>query len=923
MTPSLGFRRQSIAHEDHRHVAMPLGGIGTGNVALAADGSLRQWQLHNIANHVGTLPGSFFSIRVTRIEPPMNEIRVLQGVLPAEGQPRTPLVNDDDVPGWQRDLLSRHGGIAHARFSGTYPFAHVEFQDDAIPLDMSLEAFTPLVPFDVEKSSLPVAMLTFTVRNIDSLPLHGTLGGTLQNAVGWDGISPIDGVRGAGYGGNTNRVLREGHWTSIVMENSSLSPQSAAAGQMVLAADSASAAVLPNFRSSDEFLAFLQARALNSGAERIRTAQGVADPQKHAPQYSAAASPAGETVNGGIGVPFSLEPGEETTIRFAIVWHFPNRYVNFEQFGPERPEWGATQFWLGNAYSTRFANAERVLDRVTRDWDTLRAETLAWTSVFAESSLDDEAVDHLAAQLSLLRSPTCFQTPDGRFFGFEGALGASTTMWSGQFGGSCPLNCTHVWNYEQTLAKTFPELERSMRETEFNIMQAPQGYIPHRVVSPVYLAQFWDEPIGGPEEPALDGMLGSVLKTYREYRHGAGEGWLRRYWPNVVRLLTHIRSRWDPTASGVLRGVQPSTHDIDLAGVNTFMGSLWLAALRAAEEMGRVVGDAALARELHELFELGSTAYDEALFNGEYYVQKLEADDPTDFQWVEGCLSDQVIGQWWAHELDLGYILPREHVVSALRAVVRHNLRTGFRDFANPYRIYADQDDTGLLMCSWPTGGRPEVPTRYADEVWSGVEYQVAAHCLREGLQEEGEAILSGLWKRHDGRRRNPYNEIECGDHYVRAMAGWSVLEALTGYQYDASTGAIRFRRGGGDSNWPFVGSTGWGSVSMTDSEVVLSGAGGEVNIASVRLAGFDWADGIVSLNGAAFSVSTSPPDEDAPAAQFSSAGAELLITLPDTVFLGAGDRLVVQRTRSRASIVNAEPARAELNRAILAAGEG
>jgi hypothetical protein len=123
----------------------------------------------------------------------------------------------------------------------------------------------------------------------------------------------------------------------------------------------------------------------------------------------------------------------------------------------------------------------------------------------------------------------------------------------------------------------------------------------------------------------------------------------------------------------------------------------------------------------------------------------------------------------------------------------------------------------------------------------------------------------------------------------------------MTGYQYDASTGAIGFRRGRGDSNWPFVGSTGWGSVSMTGADVVLTGAGGEVTIASIRLAGFDWTEGIVSLNDGAFWAHTSTLDEDAPAAQFSRAGGDLIITLPETVVLGAGDRLVILRRGSHA----------------------
>ena len=503
------------------HVAMPIGGIGTGTVALCSDGSLRQWQLHNIGNHAGALPFSFFAIRATRIEPPLDEVRVLQAAAIPEST-HTPLVADDVAPAWQHDLLGRHHGMQRVEFGGTYPMATVEYFDPALPLTVELEAFNPLVPLDVADSSIPVAQFTFRITNTDPLPIHGTLGVTAQNAVGWDGISPIAGVAGAGYGGNTNRVHRAGGWTSVVMENNGLPADSPAAGQMVLGVDHPRASVLTQWRDPDEFITFLRSRALASGAFRLDLDRSIPDPQRHAPRAAVGPSGPGTTWNTGIGVPFDLPAEGTTEIRVLLAWHFPNRFVDFEQFGPPRPEWGNSRFWLGNHYAGVYPSAQAVADDVIARWSTLHDATVKWTSVFADSSLDEDAVTHLAAQLSTIRSPTCFRTADGRFFGFEGVLGVSTALWSGEFGGSCPLNCTHVWNYEQALAATFPELDRSMRETEFDVMQAPEGYVPHRVAMPVYLRQFWGEPIGGPEEPALDGMLGCVLKTYREVRRGAG-----------------------------------------------------------------------------------------------------------------------------------------------------------------------------------------------------------------------------------------------------------------------------------------------------------------------------------------------------------------------------------------------------------------
>jgi uncharacterized protein (DUF608 family) len=624
------------------------------------------------------------------------------------------------------------------------------------------------------------------------------------------------------------------------MENTHLDPASAGAGQFVLFTDAPSASVLPQWTDPRQFIDFLEARAPVGDGSGLAGHQP--DPQASGPLPAPAPSPPGATWNGGLAAPFTLAPGETATIRVAMAWHFPNRYVNFVQFGPPEPRWGPTRFWLGNRYATIYPDALAVAARVRDEWDSLEASSRAWADTLGGSALDSQAVEHLAAQAVVPRSPTCFQTADGAFFGFEGVLGESTRMWSGDVGGSCPLNCTHVWNYAQALARLFPTLERSMRVCEFEVMQAPDGSIPHRVISPTYLPQLWDRPIGGPLRPALDGMLGTVLKTYREVRGGAGRLWLERYWPNIVRLVGHIRSRWDPQDSGVLRGDQPSTHDIDLRGVNPFMGTLWLAALRAGEEMARLVDAGDLAAEWRGLFERGSASYDELLFNGEYYVQVLAGDESKEFQWGAGCLSDQLIGQWWAHLLDLGHILPREHVHASLRAIVRHNLRQRFHGFEHPYRIFADGDDSGLLLCSWPSEGRPETPIRYADEVWTGTEYQVAAHCLFEGLDEEGMRILAGLWGRYDGRRRNPYNQVECGDHYARAMAGWTVLEAMTGQRWNAVTGHLQMCRPPAGSSWPVVLDDGWGAFAALDDELELRCYRGVMSVRSLSVIGTDEA---------------------------------------------------------------------------------
>jgi non-lysosomal glucosylceramidase len=885
---------RAVRHDSGRFLAMPLGGIGTGNLSIGADGGLRQWQLHNIGNHLGTLPDTFFALRASRIEPPLDVVRVLQAPPPPADAPRTPLVNDDEVPGWQRALLEQEQGVKATVMRATYPFAEVQYVDQELPLDVRMEAFTPLTPLDESDSSLPVALFTFALTNNGDIDVQGYLGGTLQNCVGGDGITQPDGNRSPLYGGNVNRLRRTSRWSSVVLENPSLPLDSPRAGQLVLAVDQDDAAVLPQMAGASDFLSFLRARHFRGRRHDLLAAQE-ADWQRGGSSTAVGPSAPGTTWTAGVAAPFVVRPGETVRIRFMYAWHFPNRYVNFEQFGRPRPEHGLTRFWLGNAYTRRFADAVAAAEHVQARWAELEERSKAWRDLLLDSTLPLDVVEHLAAQPSLLRSPTCFQTADGRFYGFEGVLGASTTMWAGATGGSCPLNCTHVWNYEQTLSRLFPGLERDMRDTELEVMQAPEGYVPHRVIVPTYLRQMWDELIGGPEEPALDGMLGVLLKSYREVRQGAELEWLRRQWPRLERLLDHIVQKWDPSRTGVLRGIQPSTHDIDLTGVNSYMGTYWLAALRAVEEMAILLEEKDAASAARQLFEAGSKAYDELLWNGEYYEQVLDENDDRTFQWLTGCLSDQLIGQWWAHQLDLGYILPEEHVRTALASVVRYNLKEGFRGFEHGFRVYADEDDTGLLMCSWPRGGRPEIPTRYCDEVWTGIEYQVAAHCLREGLEDEAWRILHGLWARHDGRRRNPYNEIECGDHYARAMAGWSVLEALTGQVYDAQSARLALGGPGAieDCRVPVVLAEGWGRYDVSPTSARLTCVHGRLSLRELRLEGM--AQALPDEDRGRWEVRLG---DDVLGTEVRVEGGALFVTLPATVDVVPGGALAVTVVR-------------------------
>jgi uncharacterized protein (DUF608 family) len=349
--------------------------------------------------------------------------------------------------------------------------------------------------------------------------------------------------------------------------------------------------------------------------------------------------------------------------------------------------------------------------------------------------------------------------------------------------------------------------------------------------------------------------MGSVLKLYREWQLCGDRGWMLSLWPHARRALEFAWVKWDADGDGVMEGEQHNTYDIEFYGPNSMMGTLYLGALRAAAVMAREAGESDFAAACDHLFAVGRLRLDELLWNGEYYVQLLvppsepaeglpgmqsvQTDGEVRYQYESGCLSDQLLGQWFARVVGLGALLPPEHIRGALASVFRHNFRRELSTHESCQRTYALNDEGGLLLCSWPNGGRPRFPFPYADEVWTGIEYQVAAHMVYEGLQEEGVEIVRTLRARHDGLRRNPWDEFECGHHYARALASWSLLTAFSGFEYSAPEGSLRFRpRIAGDCSFFWATGTGWGSYSRTGNDHLLTVRHGIIALASFDVPG-------------------------------------------------------------------------------------
>jgi uncharacterized protein (DUF608 family) len=297
--------------------------------------------------------------------------------------------------------------------------------------------------------------------------------------------------------------------------------------------------------------------------------------------------------------------------------------------------------------------------------------------------------------------------------------------------------------------------------------------------------------------------------------------------------------------------------DVEYYGPNPEIGVWYLGALRAGAEMAAAMGDEAFAATCRDLFERGSKWIDANLFNGEFYIHQIRppkdanaiaddlragmgSDDLSDPQLQLGsaCLTDQLVGQLMAHVAGLGHLLDGQHVRTSLASVMKYNFKPDLTDHFNHFRSYALGDEAGTLVATYPKGNRPRRPFPYCNEIWTGLEYTAAAAMIYEGMLDEAVTIVSAARDRHDGKKRNPFDEPECGHHYARAMSSWALLLAATGFAYDGVQHALRFARSDHPVTWFWSTGDAWGSARQDGRDLSLAVLGGEIVVQRVEIVG-------------------------------------------------------------------------------------
>ncbi len=827
---SLYQRGQKETYSDPKalqHIGMPIGGLFTGTLYLSGDGRLWLWDIFN-RDQEGIRPRTV-SYKGKNLGPTSGRNYVEPAEIYSPFEQGFGIKLKVDGSAW--DIPLNTEGFEKVTFNGQYPMATVDFESAKLPIKATLKACSPFIPLSLEDSSLPATIMKYTITNTSKKEIDIDLYGKLQNPICRETRDKVKGEL-------VNSIVDDVRSFMLVNYNArGLGGDSKIYDQR----DHGSMNLAIFGRSSTDY-------AITGENQGTNSAIGKLD----------------DKLVGRVGTKIQLEPGKSKTVTFVISWYFPNFYMRGGQL-------------VGHSYGERFRSALQVTRYVAVNLESLTMQTEKWVETWYDSTLPYWLLDRTMANTSTLATTTCYRFADGRFWAWEGI-------------GCCAGTCTHVWHYAQAPGRIFPEVELTLRErTDFGIGQHDDGGIGMRTG------------LDGSNHPAHDGQCGRILGAYREHQMSADDAFLKRRWPNVKKAMQYL-IRLDKNKDGLIEGAQPNTLDVAWYGKVSFLQSLYIAALKASKAMATEMDDSKFAAECGKIASKGTKTIEE-LYNGEYFVQ---IEDPTHKKEVgvgPGCYIDQIFGQSWAHQVGLGRLFDKDKQLSALRALWKYNFVPdvgSFRDQFKQGRWYAMAGDAGLLMCTWPKGGQnPNFKKHwqymYFNECMSGFEWQVAAHMIAEGdehpdLLEKGLAISHAIHDRYNAALRNPYNEIECSDHYARAMASYGVFIAASGFEYHGPKGYLAFAPRLSPENFKaaFTAAEGWGSYQQTITKQHFQA---KINLAMGRLRLKSFQIQLLAKRSA------KSVEVDGQKAKFVQNGKRVVIQMPDGFVVDEGKTCVVNVT--------------------------
>ena len=743
---------------------LALGGIGTGGFEIRQDGGFANWSLFNNAPRFA---GPAFPYN------PKHALFFKLWVRVENEHPRLVLLQIEDSHGVAS--LEDHeyhyifpwlSAVDHIRTTASFPFADLEFEQDGLPLRVTLRAWSPFIPGKLRDSALPLACFDFEVTSTGSRPVEVQILAVARNTVAYDQPGRI----------YVNRRVREPGFSAALIEAAQTNPAAATTGALCLAT------------ASDHATAYLGWEHPHPYYERCLREYPLPEYNdtegRNSLDKATGARRADPRCFVTLGVPGRLAArGETLRASFALSWYFPNNYAKGDgalaagyledatfpgasdpdaAAGPASGPARRARPLEGHYYQDFFDSAEAVARHGLRDHARLLAESEHFHRVFFDSSLPGFVLDQVNSQLNTLRTSTWLTRT--RMFGVLEGLGPAKS-----FAG---IATTDVAMYGQiAVSLLFPELDR-MTVDLWTKFQNPNGSVVHSVVC--------DSTTASPREAnghRLDMPAQYVFMSLRAALWSGDRAYLERLWPAVKKALAYVLRERDRNGDHLpdMEGIMCSYDNFPMHGVAPYVVTQWLAAVALALVAARRLGDASFLSEYTGFFEKGRATLERATWNGRYFNLSSEP-RAEDVSGHLGCLSDQIIGDGLARQLGLPAIVDDAKSARALDTILEFNYKP----------------DQGLRNCQWPGDAflhdvAADCWVDQANTCWTGVELNFAAQLYYAGRCAEAEMIVRNVDERH--RRWGMYwDHQEFGGHYFRPLSALAIPNAFLGLSYDGET---------------------------------------------------------------------------------------------------------------------------------------
>lgn len=813
----------SIVNKKRQQNGMALGGIGTGTVEIQQDGALREWHIFNLGKWASTNPVKNNAENLhdyDRHVMPFH-IRTKQ----REDLPKIrKLSHDSEAADFRSMMYSWHKEINEIRYNASFPICELTYADDSLPVSIRSEFVSPFVPLDSRASGTPGFYILFHIANITNESVEVSLLGKLKN--------PIN--RGRNHRQLRNRLDASGDRLTLTMssdatdvhqQNGSLSFSVSGGENSYIQSDFsnyfANYVLYGDFGVTEQSYLFgfrETGRLPNLGYETLpEHLMSITDEQleqfcdmqldelmKEILKAASAESPyrrileidqdllADRTgkmkfvrlmiqqmremsADGGgheawgdaaLCSSITLKPGEQKTIQFVVSWHFPNHYSDQGRL-------------VGHMYANWFDDAREVNRYLAENSDDVLNRVRAFAAELGCSDTHPSLANHWTYQLNTLIKCSWWSR-QGDF-----------AIWEGY--GSCGFHTMDItYQGSFNILALFPDLQLGQMELGAKF-QRQDGRV-HHFFTPDFCSvdNGFDRVDMNPQY---------VLLVCRDYLWTGNVDYVRRLWNSIVMAMDSIEAL-DRDGDGLPdTETESNTYDAwQFRGTPSYISSLWLAALLAASRMADDLGEQQLKLKWQSLLEKGKRNFEAKLWNNEYFSL-----------WVDGetrdecCMADQLDGQWYAKLIGLGDFIAEPRVKVALRSIFRHNYHP----------------ETGLINAVYPKQAKPTLYTYrnvQAEANWSGIEFAFASALMEYGMDEQAIEISDNVDQRyfHAGRI---FNHEECGDHYYRAMSGWSLLLSATGFKLDAPKGQVEFAPSARSMKAPWFAPSGFGHfMKSTDT---------------------------------------------------------------------------------------------------------